>query len=186
MAMDVATVHRRTMADHSQCLTCSRVCWLWTWRWHLGRLGAVSIDSFSPIHTHQRQYRYDMTMSRHFTHELTNLRTHDNATDTYTIALPANLPPTFGGAALGFEYQFVVGACRAGAGPTPKLPGDAPSAGPGLSAIPPRRGAATASATSSSSRVMKVPIRVYNHVAGQSVSGFEDGIWPSTLDYDRY
>ena len=56
--------------------------------------------------------------------------------------LPENLPPTFRGRALKFSYQFILGICRAGAG--------TPGAGP-----------------SSNSRVMKVPIRIYNNVAGE-------------------
>ncbi|KAI0271663.1 Rgp1-domain-containing protein [Gloeopeniophorella convolvens] len=54
----------------------------------------------------------------------------------YTVKLPANLPPTYKGRTLRFSYQLSVGTCRATVG-TP----------------------------SSQSRVMKVPIRVYNHVS---------------------
>ncbi|KAI0321472.1 Rgp1-domain-containing protein, partial [Amylostereum chailletii] len=56
---------------------------------------------------------------------------------TYTVPLPEWLPPTYKGRAVKFAYQLAVGACRA-------LPG--PGSG-------------------SNSRVMKVPIRVYNHVS---------------------
>ncbi|KAI0294813.1 Rgp1-domain-containing protein [Russula brevipes] len=55
---------------------------------------------------------------------------------TYTVQLPSNLPPTYRGRTLRFSYQLSVGACRATAG-TPN----------------------------SQSRVMKVPIRIYNHVS---------------------
>ncbi|KAI0005356.1 Rgp1-domain-containing protein [Russula compacta] len=58
---------------------------------------------------------------------------------TYTVKLPSNLPPTYRGRTLRFSYQLSVGACRA-----------------------------TAGTSNGQSRVMKVPIRVYNHVsAGQ-------------------
>ena len=57
---------------------------------------------------------------------------------TYTLKLPSNLPPTYRGRTLRFSYQLSVGACRA-----------------------------TAGTSNSQSRVMKVPIRVYNHVSGR-------------------
>ena len=64
--------------------------------------------------------------------------------DTYTIKLPDNLPPTFKGKSLRFSYEFVVGICRAGGA----------SGGSSICA-------------NSISRVMKVPIRMYNHVVGE-------------------
>jgi hypothetical protein len=60
--------------------------------------------------------------------------------DTYTIKLPDNLPPTFKGKSLRFSYELVVGICRAGC--------------------------ASGGSANSISRVMKVPIRMYNHVVG--------------------
>jgi len=63
---------------------------------------------------------------------------------TYTISLPDVLPPTFKGRCLKFSYELVVGTCRAGSG----------SGGAGSGSV---------------SRVMKVPIRVYNNVVGASV-----------------
>ena len=65
--------------------------------------------------------------------------------DTYTVKLPSNLPPTYRGRTLRFSYQLSVGACRATAG-TPN----------------------------GQSRVMKVPIRVYNHVSGRFLSVSHD------------
>lgn len=65
--------------------------------------------------------------------------------DTYTVRLPDNLPPTFKGKALKFNYELVVGTCRAG-----------PSGGTGAGV-----------SANSISRVMKVPVRIYNHVAGE-------------------
>lgn len=68
--------------------------------------------------------------------------------DTYTIALPDNLPPTFRGRTLKFSYELVIGTCRAGTG------------GSG------------ATSANSISRVMKVPIRIYNNVVGKSLALF--------------
>lgn len=65
--------------------------------------------------------------------------------DTYTVSLPDNLPPTFRGRTVKFSYELVVGTCRAG--PTPVT------------------GSGSVGANSVS-RVMKVPIRVYNNVLG--------------------
>ena len=61
--------------------------------------------------------------------------------DTYTIQLPDNLPPTFKGRSIKFSYELVIGTCRAA------------SRGLGVG-------------SNSISRVMKVPIRVYNNVSG--------------------
>ncbi|KAI4526782.1 Rgp1-domain-containing protein [Schizophyllum commune Loenen D] len=69
---------------------------------------------------------------------------------TYTLPLPANLPPTFRGRNLRFSYELVIGVCRAGA---------APGAG-GVS------------------RVMKVPIRLYNNVSVGRIPRPYDLLWP--------
>ncbi|KAF7974927.1 hypothetical protein HWV62_10965 [Athelia sp. TMB] len=75
------------------------------------------------------------------------LRPGESRSYTYTLALPAHLPPTFRGRALRFAYAFAVGTCRAGA-------------------------------RHSVSRVMKVPIRVYTHVAVGRVARPYDLLWP--------
>ncbi|KAI0045747.1 Rgp1-domain-containing protein [Auriscalpium vulgare] len=62
----------------------------------------------------------------------------EERTYTYTVKLPEYLPPTFKGRTLKFSYQLSVGACRA---------------------------TTTGNSPGSNSRVMKVPIRVYNHVS---------------------
>ncbi|KAF9552700.1 Rgp1-domain-containing protein [Agrocybe pediades] len=78
---------------------------------------------------------------------------------TYTVRLPENLPPTFKGKALKFSYELVVGTCRAGPS------GSGGASGGGVSA-------------NSISRVMKVPVRVYNYVAvGRSLKPY-DLLWP--------
>ena len=71
-------------------------------------------------------------------------------TDTYSIMLPENLPPTFKGKCLKFSYELLIGTCRAASSPSSA----SASVGSG-----PR-------SANSISRIMKVPIRVYNHVAG--------------------
>lgn len=76
-----------------------------------------------------------------------SLLTPRRGTDTYTLQLPENLPPTFRGRMLKLSYQFILGVCRAA------------SNGPSS-----RSGATSAN---SSSRVMKVPIRMYCNVAGE-------------------
>ncbi|KAI0367489.1 Rgp1-domain-containing protein [Pilatotrama ljubarskyi] len=73
---------------------------------------------------------------------------------TYTVVLPENLPPTFRGRALKFSYQFILGVCRAGSATSP---GSGPS---------------------SNSRVMKVPIRVYNNVSVSRAPRPYDMLWP--------
>ncbi|KAJ3002209.1 hypothetical protein NUW54_g5970 [Trametes sanguinea] len=80
----------------------------------------------------------------------------ESRTYTYSLVLPDNLPPTFRGRALKFSYQFILGVCRAGSSASP-------GAGP-----------------SSNSRVMKVPIRVYNNVSvGKPLRPY-DMLWPVT------
>ena len=69
--------------------------------------------------------------------------------DSYSIGLPSNLPPTFRGRSLRFSYELVIGTCRA---LNPSSVG-----------------------SDSVSRVMKVPIRVYNNVSGKG--GFFFYIW---------
>jgi hypothetical protein len=61
--------------------------------------------------------------------------------DTYSLSLPKNLPPTFKGRTFRFSYEFTIGVCRAGASP--------------------------GNSSANHSRVMKIPVRVYNHVNGQ-------------------
>ncbi|KAG2356055.1 Rgp1-domain-containing protein [Suillus spraguei] len=67
----------------------------------------------------------------------------ESRTYTYTLPLPSTLPPTFSGRMIRFSYELVVGTCRRGDS---------------------AEGAAT-SIDVTVSRVMKVPIRVYNWVS---------------------
>ncbi|KAF5355720.1 hypothetical protein D9756_004398 [Leucocoprinus leucothites] len=78
---------------------------------------------------------------------------------TYTIKLPDILPPTYKGRSLRFSYELVVGTCRA----APSMPTNLSSGGAGTSSI---------------SRVMKVPIRVYNHVTVDRPVRPYDILWP--------
>jgi hypothetical protein len=73
------------------------------------------------------------------------------------INLPDVLPPTYRGRALSFSYELLVGTCRARSLPTPTK-----SAGGGGG------GGGSGVGVNSVSRVMKVPIRVYNHVTGKA------------------
>lgn len=58
--------------------------------------------------------------------------------------LPDNLPPTFRGKSLKFSYELVIGTCRSS-----------------------NSGAGSAAGANSISRVMKVPIRLYNNIVGE-------------------
>ncbi|KAF8584974.1 Rgp1-domain-containing protein [Ramaria rubella] len=91
---------------------------------------------------------------------------------SYTLDLPANLPPTFKGRALRLSYQLVVGTCRAATPFTSALSSwtlnSSPLNSPALTADNERR----------RSRVMRVPIRVYNHVAIGRVPRPYDLMWP--------
>ncbi|OCH94164.1 Rgp1-domain-containing protein [Obba rivulosa] len=75
---------------------------------------------------------------------------------TYSIALPENLPPTHKGRVLRFSYQFVLGICRAATA----------------------SGSASAAGANSSSRVMKVPIRIYNYISVGKPPSPYDLLWP--------
>ncbi|RDB27414.1 hypothetical protein Hypma_004304 [Hypsizygus marmoreus] len=79
----------------------------------------------------------------------------ESRTYTYSILLPENLPPTFRGRSLKFSYELVIGTCRAG-----------PSSGPG------------SASANSISRVMKVPIRMYNNVVVGRTPWPYDILWP--------
>lgn len=83
---------------------------------------------------------------------LTSILTVASArTDTFTIGIPADLPPSFKGKSIKFQYNFVVGTNRAP--PTSSL-----LASPAFSGVAPGK---------QISRVMKVPVRVYNNVSGK-------------------
>ncbi|KAI9566972.1 Rgp1-domain-containing protein [Boletus coccyginus] len=84
----------------------------------------------------------------------------ESRTYTYTVSLPDNLPPTFRGRALKFSYELVIGTCRASSSGMTSSSGLGPT---GANSI---------------SRVMKVPIRVYNHVAVGKVPRPYDLLWP--------
>ncbi|KAM0790676.1 hypothetical protein ACM66B_004535 [Microbotryomycetes sp. NB124-2] len=75
---------------------------------------------------------------------------------TFSIRIPADLPPSFRGRAIKFNYNLVVGTSRTRLGTVMN-----PSAA---------RGAAR----DATSRVMRVPIRVYNHVGVTGARPFYD------------
>ncbi|KAI5478593.1 Rgp1 family protein [Pseudohyphozyma bogoriensis] len=72
---------------------------------------------------------------------------------SFSIRVPADLPPSFRGKAIKFSYHLVVGTNRSQFGPL--APGGA-------------------SARDSVSRVMRVPVRVYNHVGVTGARPFYD------------
>ncbi|KAI6153006.1 Rgp1-domain-containing protein [Pisolithus tinctorius] len=86
----------------------------------------------------------------------------ESRTYTYSLMLPANLPPTFRGRSLKFSYELVIGTCRA----STSAMRSSCSLGP--------------TGANSVSRVMKVPIRVYNHVAVSATPRPYDLLWPVT------
>lgn len=57
--------------------------------------------------------------------------------DTYSVRLPSALPPTYRGRTFKFSYNLVVGTCRG-----------------------------RAAGADSQSRLLRIPLRVYNHVSG--------------------
>ncbi|GJE89181.1 hypothetical protein PsYK624_052760 [Phanerochaete sordida] len=65
-------------------------------------------------------------------------------TYVYTIPLPRNLPPTYRGRTLRFQYEFVLGVCR-----------------------------------SANSRIMRVPVRIYNYVSVTNSPSPYDLRWPA-------
>ncbi|GAA5975307.1 hypothetical protein JCM5350_006423 [Sporobolomyces pararoseus] len=71
---------------------------------------------------------------------------------SFSIRIPADLPPSFRGKAIKFNYQLVVGSNRVSL-----------SSNPGMS-----------SGKGSVSRLMKVPLRIYNHVGMTGARPFYD------------
>ncbi|KAH6905798.1 Rgp1-domain-containing protein [Coprinopsis sp. MPI-PUGE-AT-0042] len=78
------------------------------------------------------------------------LRPGEEKSYTYTLSLPDNLPPTFRGKSLKFSYELIVGLCRAGPG----------------------------NSKHNISKLMKVPIRLYNCVRVDRPLKVYHLIWP--------
>ncbi|KIM32590.1 hypothetical protein M408DRAFT_62228 [Serendipita vermifera MAFF 305830] len=76
----------------------------------------------------------------------------ESKTYTYTVRLPSALPPTYRGRTFKFSYNLVVGTCRG------KVAG-----------------------ADSQSRLLRIPLRVYNHVSVSRPSVRYDLLWPATL-----
>ncbi|KAK2459798.1 hypothetical protein APHAL10511_008230 [Amanita phalloides] len=83
---------------------------------------------------------------------------------TYSIELPSALPPTFRGRVIRFSYELSVGVCRSACGPLVR----------GMVLSPPP----SLASGNGVSRVVKVPIRVYNYVAVGRVPRPYDLLWP--------
>ncbi|KAF6751399.1 Rgp1-domain-containing protein [Ephemerocybe angulata] len=98
-----------------------------------------------------------------------NLAPGESRSYTYTVNLPDNLPPTFRGKALRFSYELVVGLCRAGqpAGLS------APSDGEATPTSAEHHGGSV-----NVSKLMKVPIRVYNNVVVDRAPKPYNLLWP--------
>ncbi|KAF7785199.1 hypothetical protein Agabi119p4_1364 [Agaricus bisporus var. burnettii] len=87
----------------------------------------------------------------------------ESKTYTYSIKLPEILPPTYKGRTLSFSYELVVGTCRASST---------------LPTATSRNLTGGDNGNGSVSRVMKVPIRVYNHVSVDCPMRVYDVLWP--------
>lgn len=88
----------------------------------------------------------------------------ETRTYTYTVQLPDAIPPTYKGRVFRFSYEFTVGVCRSrAASQQPSSPVGRPGTG-----------------AQSSSRVMKVPVRIYNFVSVQRPPCPYDLMWPVT------
>ncbi|BGP42252.1 Golgi membrane exchange factor (Ric1p-Rgp1p) subunit [Rhodotorula kratochvilovae] len=98
------------------------------------------------------------------------LKPGESRSYTYTLRIPADLPPSFRGRAIKFNYHLVVGTHRVLLGPSAALAGDAPRAG---------------RAKGSVSRVMRVPLRVYNHVGVTGARPFYDLTNPVIFQRDE-
>ncbi|TEB35252.1 hypothetical protein FA13DRAFT_1788822 [Coprinellus micaceus] len=79
---------------------------------------------------------------------------------TYTVNLPDNLPPTFRGKAIHFSYELVVGLCRSGQSDSLAADGLAEHGGANVS------------------KLMKVPIRMYNNVVVEHPPKPYNLLWP--------
>ncbi|GAA6029152.1 hypothetical protein JCM8097_001625 [Rhodosporidiobolus ruineniae] len=88
-------------------------------------------------------------------------------TFTFSIRVPADLPPSFRGKSIKFNYHLVVGTNRIPFGPVP------------------HPGQVAAYRRESVSRVMRVPVRVYNHVGVTGARPFYDLTNPIIFQRDE-
>ncbi|EJD04560.1 Rgp1-domain-containing protein [Fomitiporia mediterranea MF3/22] len=77
-------------------------------------------------------------------------------TYTYSLPLPETLPPTYRGRGVKFSYHLTVGVCRANPGPY----------------------SSSSNSRSSTSQVMRVPVRIYSHVDVSGIQRPYDLLWP--------
>ncbi|GAA5986158.1 hypothetical protein JCM10908_006436 [Rhodotorula pacifica] len=100
------------------------------------------------------------------------LKPGESKTFTFSLRVPADLPPSFRGKSIKFNYELVVGTNRTAVSPSMLVNPEQP--------LRPRsRGKA------SSSRVMKVPIRLYNHVGMTGARPFYDLTTPVIYQRDE-
>ncbi|GAA6046285.1 hypothetical protein NBRC10513_002275 [Rhodotorula toruloides] len=93
---------------------------------------------------------------------------------TFSIRIPADLPPSFRGKAIKFNYYLVVGSNRISLGPI-----SLKHATDDVRPVPKAQG------KPSVSRVMRVPIRVYNHVGVTGARPFYDLTNPVIFQRDE-
>ncbi|GAA6003982.1 hypothetical protein JCM10207_006497 [Rhodosporidiobolus poonsookiae] len=86
---------------------------------------------------------------------------------TFTLRIPADLPPSFRGKAIKFNYHLVVGTNRSALGPAPQA----------SHILGYKR--------ETVSRVMRVPVRVYNHVGVTGARPFYDLTNPIIFQRDE-
>ncbi|GAA6000577.1 uncharacterized protein JCM10292_000493 [Rhodotorula paludigena] len=96
------------------------------------------------------------------------LKPGESKSYTYSIRIPADLPPSFRGKSIKFNYHLVVGSNRVALGPA--VPTEAPRAGRTKGSV---------------SRVMRVPLRVYNHVGVTGARPFYDLTNPVIFQRDE-
>jgi len=104
--------------------------------------GAVPSGSLTTFEPPQSLLAVDLALAPGESKSCKTLNHMGNAVDkslpdTYRVTLPSELPPTFRGRALRFSYHVVVGTCKGG----PHM--------------------------ENQTRLLKVPLRVYNHIPGK-------------------
>ncbi|KAG8889037.1 hypothetical protein FRB98_005934 [Tulasnella sp. 332] len=90
-----------------------------------------------------------------------NLAPGESRSYTYSVPLPAVLPPTFRGRAMKFSYHLVLGSSRAESHSPTNLSTPTPEQQAGHQ-----------------SKIMRVPIRIYNHVSVERSAIPYDLLWP--------
>ncbi|KAF8508516.1 Rgp1-domain-containing protein [Gautieria morchelliformis] len=133
-----------------------------------GTLGDDNNEALPTLETQPSMLAVDLTLAA-----------GESRSYLYTLDLPANLPPTFKGRALRFSYQLIVGTCRAS---TPFVSASSSGLASHLQVGSP---AQSGDSERRRSRVMRVPIRVYNHVAVGAAPHPYDLLWPVARRHEK-